>query len=452
MNKYFVKCDLSGIQDFIFDVKTEGAAKELKRRSLYVSHLTKQLLEEDHNHFVNNFKTIYEGGGNYYISFTSDEDIAKIREYFINKSRRFLQDDLFPHFAVVSYNDDFSKAMQEVNQETIRVKQQREILLEPYISRDVQLPEIKKGEGINFHFPKDESEDGKLENKDKNKKDKVKPLDFDKLAFRAEGDKKLAALKIDVDHLGMVFRDRLESEYDLLSHKLKVFFDKELLELIHKNEYSNQVYVVFAGGDDCFLIGCWHTMVELALKIRDEFQTLSKDLKAKIKDLHDITLSAGLIIFHPSYPVRQLADEVDSFLNKAKQAGRNRITIFGQPLRWDEYRTVLEIKDQLFNLVEKKGESKSLIHKVRSSEIGYLSIQRKIRDKGLLDMPKVWKLKYYLHNVKKENKEAVKKLFDEYTKSLIHDFMNKDNAINPLIYPIAARLAELQTQKRSKDE
>ena len=47
-NKYIVKGDLSGIQNFIFNIPSKGAAKELKRRSLYVTNLAEELLLEDH--------------------------------------------------------------------------------------------------------------------------------------------------------------------------------------------------------------------------------------------------------------------------------------------------------------------------------------------------------------------------------------------------------------------
>lgn len=82
MKKYIVKGDLSGIQNFIFDVKSDGAAKELKKRSIYITELTQKLLNEDKERFNNNFNVIYDGGGNYFVEFDSDEEVEKINDYF----------------------------------------------------------------------------------------------------------------------------------------------------------------------------------------------------------------------------------------------------------------------------------------------------------------------------------------------------------------------------------
>ena len=37
----FLKCDISGIQSFIFNVPSKGAAKALKKRSIYVEDISK---------------------------------------------------------------------------------------------------------------------------------------------------------------------------------------------------------------------------------------------------------------------------------------------------------------------------------------------------------------------------------------------------------------------------
>ena len=42
----FLKCDISGIQSFIFNVPSKGAAKALKKRSIYVEDISKNCLHE----------------------------------------------------------------------------------------------------------------------------------------------------------------------------------------------------------------------------------------------------------------------------------------------------------------------------------------------------------------------------------------------------------------------
>ncbi len=65
---YFLKGDVSGIQEFIFDVKSKGAAKALKGRSFFIEALgliaiemiKKEIGEE-------NIEVFYNGGGNFYL-------------------------------------------------------------------------------------------------------------------------------------------------------------------------------------------------------------------------------------------------------------------------------------------------------------------------------------------------------------------------------------------------
>lgn len=45
-NSYFIKGDISGIQDFIFNVKSEKAARVLKARSVFVEVLAHQQLDK----------------------------------------------------------------------------------------------------------------------------------------------------------------------------------------------------------------------------------------------------------------------------------------------------------------------------------------------------------------------------------------------------------------------
>lgn len=54
-----------------------------------------------------------------------------------------------------------------------------------------------------------------------------------------------------------------------LSRMLELFFNGYLHEIIAK-KYKN-VYCVFAGGDDLFLLGPWSEMPELAIEINTKF-------------------------------------------------------------------------------------------------------------------------------------------------------------------------------------
>jgi CRISPR-associated protein Csm1 len=62
---------------------------------------------------------------------------------------------------------------------------------------------------------------------------------------------------------------------------------------------NGDIYPVFAGGDDTFLIGSWDKIFEIVPTIHSEFDKAQKEWRNKIirKD-DDITISAGLIVLH----------------------------------------------------------------------------------------------------------------------------------------------------------
>jgi Csm1 subunit domain B len=63
----FIKGDVSGIQDFIFSVRSKGASKSLKSRSHFVGVLTDICVKVVEKQLgKNNFKLVYNGGGNFY--------------------------------------------------------------------------------------------------------------------------------------------------------------------------------------------------------------------------------------------------------------------------------------------------------------------------------------------------------------------------------------------------
>lgn len=75
--------DLSGIQDFIFNIQSEGAAKTLKARSFYVqalSELCLAMIEKELG--ADNCLLFYNGGGNFYVFCTalSDQQLGDLRK------------------------------------------------------------------------------------------------------------------------------------------------------------------------------------------------------------------------------------------------------------------------------------------------------------------------------------------------------------------------------------
>lgn len=144
----------------------------------------------------------------------------------------------------------------------------------------------------------------------------------------------LAVLKADVDHLGMLLSMGLGEAVSFgrlatLARTLNQFF-KGFLNHQIAIRYPH-IYTVFAGGDDLFLIGPWFDVVRLTRDLHGWFVRLTCGNPF-------VTFSAGIVFAQPRIPVRHLAHEGEAALEKAKDLGRNRITITSRTFSWDLFK------------------------------------------------------------------------------------------------------------------
>jgi CRISPR-associated protein Csm1 len=104
------------------------------------------------------------------------------------------------------------------------------------------------------------------------------------------------------------------------------------------------------------------------------------------------------------------------------------------------------LKDELVELVSEQN-ARSLLQKIQESAVEFNILQNNALE-GKMDLPKVWKLYYYLRNVKDADlREKIEKnIISKYEKSLLAAFTDKI-ATNPVVFPLAARWAELITRK-----
>ena len=76
-----------------------------------------------------------------------------------------------------------------------------------------------------------------------------------------------------------------KADYQKFSQAIKDFFDTQLLQLIYSLKMRENIYVVFSGGDDCFMIGSWNHIFDLAVQLRKEFSTFQEKIKKEISSL-----------------------------------------------------------------------------------------------------------------------------------------------------------------------
>ncbi|MEA1932892.1 MAG: type III-A CRISPR-associated protein Cas10/Csm1 [Thermodesulfobacteriota bacterium] len=176
------------------------------------------------------------------------------------------------------------------------------------------------------------------------------PITFNHIAAKAKhfgqdqkitGTEALGILKADVDNLGFLMGCGLSKERFTLSRlatisrQLNNFFCVYLPHLLKNTEEFRDVYTVFAGGDDLFLIGPWNKMAHLALHLRNRFADY-------VCANDEITFSAGITVQKTHVPVDKLAEFSEEALEEAKNQGRNRITMFGSTVLWDDFDKLVE--------------------------------------------------------------------------------------------------------------
>jgi len=467
--QHLIKIDLSGIQSFIFDVPSKGAAKQLKARSVYVQAIT-EIAQKFFEEKLGSLNIIYNGGGNlFFYANTSEANLKTAIEEF---QKDFQQENIFPIIAYLASEGDFTIDMQHIAQKANKAKLQKPLATQAYVYQPVEediwktfTEELVKSKGFvikqatqkdsqnpfskaGFYFQVSSNTsqfEGKILNKLPIKNQKI--VDFDEIVQKSTSDQKLAALKMDVDNLGQLFRNKTQKEYEKNSGHLKYFFEVEIYQILKPYIDEASIYPVFAGGDDCFLIGAWDKVLEAAGIIQENFNTFQTEKKL------NLSISAGVVIIPANFPMVRLAEEAEHALELSKEYGKDKITIFGEALTWKDYKKAKEIAEKLKELIEKHNASRAVLHRIKSSEIGFTRLQEQVQT-GKLNFPKVHRLKYYLRNFtqKAEVKNEMENLFKEYEKALLETFMKKEKALNPMVFPVAARWAELFTKSTKEQE
>ena len=222
---------------------------------------------------------------------------------------------------------------------------------------------------------------------------------FDKYVEKSSG---LMALKADIDKLGDTFRELYKEDFrkfNRLSREVEFFFSDYITSLVAKKE---NVYTVFAGGDDLFLIGEYREIVSLAKEIRDEFYNFS---------LEKTTISMGLVMFKPSTPIHFVSNMADEAEKRAK-IERDSIDIFGISMKFDEF---CQIEEKFFWVIKylKKNKVDTTTLYYRLIELCDMreNLSRALNDKDHKFNPNdaMWKSKLnylFVRNIKEENNDS----------------------------------------------
>jgi CRISPR-associated protein Csm1 len=186
-------------------------------------------------------------------------------------------------------------------------------------------------------------------------------LDFDGIAKKSEGAKLLGVLKADVDRLGFIFGEGVTptlARASALSGAMELFFGGWLDKLC-RDVAAKTFYAVYAGGDDLMILGPWDRVLTLAQKLHGEFRRYACENE-------NVTLSAGVLLVKPHFPIHRFARLVGEALEEAKDKGRNRITVFADTVDWDHreagYERLLAFGQEMAEKVEKQELHKGFVY------------------------------------------------------------------------------------------
>ncbi|WAA11983.1 type III-A CRISPR-associated protein Cas10/Csm1 [Fervidibacillus halotolerans] len=576
-----IQGDVSGIQSFIFNIPSKGAAKSLKGRSVYVSLLSeviaRYMLRELNLPFSN---LLYNGGGNFFIlaPYESRTQFEQARHRVLKTLMKLHKGEIYFALDAVALTPTdfhhFADKWQEVINKTNQLKKRKwsELGLESsyeqifgpldqgseeekickvcgsFASRHsvtksdehdaictlcksfVDLTdELKNANYIVFQtrWLSGEKEDyqeifhdlgyhisfrqKKKENFHSNEEawyklngtnfledqctgfqfgayrlpmNKGRVATFEDLSKRSVemvddeqmGDQKISHLKLDVDNLGSLFgvglgKERSIAKISTLSRMLHLYFGGYINHLIQEKRWTDYLYVVFSGGDDTYIVGSWPKVFDFAKEFYSKFREFTGYNPY-------VTFSAGMNVFHYTYPIIRAAEITESSLDQAKSGEsnetqsnhlpprKNKISFLGEVFNWEEYEKVKSIKEILYKMVQRYG--RNVLFKVEKSTNGFKNILHDSLE-GRFRHVKFWRLAYYLREIKEDYRKAEKKgfpeqmlqedlaeqLIEEYRNIVIHNLFNpqnKEKIYQIMIIPAAVKWAELATRKVNKED
>ena len=491
-NMILITGDFYGIQKFIFDrLATKNASKVLRAKSAFIQIFTEYLARYICNRLnVSEDSVVSMNAGKFEIliekqDINIDDIQKKIDEYFIKnfyglsgvmlsviactqedfsdkkryktfrkniidsvEHKKFQKFKLFESDAydVLNYNNDIDNTTlcKVCNIRKVKANKENCSLCNGFIKLGKKLSfehqeELIGSDELGIDFDTDFVIDINLDTKIKSYvlfDNDNSPADFQHLADNSckdleTGIKSLAILKADVDNMGKFLEqsDVTNSfeNFDSFSKTIDNFFSLYIPQLMRENyPYS---YVVFAGGDDLFLLGAWDEALDMAREVEKEFKAFVKS--------DELSISFGIAITKPSTPISYLADYTEKLLEDAKEMdGKDAISLFNETVKWKDY---LEVYGALYTSLKDFEEHLNTAFLYRLLEL--IEMSKKVKYSN--DIPStIWKSKFrygFNRNVlEKMRSDASKKraedILELLSKLIDHNPKETKMVINEFIY------------------
>lgn len=470
----FVGGDLSGIQKFLYNISSKKAAVSLKGRSYYLQ----QYMNDVCSKIVDAVKAagsqppdiIYKSGGKFYVIVSNSESIQQAIDSCAKSIQKELWKEHMGQLGIcISYTPFTENADGTVNAEGL--KNQAPGILWKTVNAQFQKQKNQKFKDIllneynEFFCPIPIGNQTKvcavtgIESPDciSFEDMQVLPSVYEQIqkgqelqrkqgfkTFEEYADEtKLGILRMDVDGLGKRFVVGFNSikEYKAFSKRLVDFFEKETEKIRQEIEFRDYTNIIYAGGDDLFVVGRWDKVADFAERIHKEVDTrFSKD---------GITISGGMTIVNPKFPISKAAELAGKAEDAAKQfksekdGEKNAFHLLGKTVSWKtEFDFVKSYQHQFVTLINNYDLSKGILHKLMQySSIADLNKVRK-REGKPEDFSYVWHISYYLTrfmNRYKSNEEVY-----HFCSSLRDKEIDYRNGRKLELIALAARWAELK--------
>ncbi|MBE0490770.1 MAG: type III-A CRISPR-associated protein Cas10/Csm1 [Sulfurospirillum sp.] len=164
----------------------------------------------------------------------------------------------------------------------------------------------------------------------------------DEQGKRVHGVEALMVLKGDVDSMGIYIKDEKNevtnsfARFNFFSRMVDYFFSVKASKMME----GRDIYTVFAGGDDIFILGAWDEVIDFAKELREAF--------VKFASQSPLSLSVGMVMVKSNKPINFVANIAKEALDTAKSMEhKDAISLFGETVKWDDYLDDLGLGEEL---------------------------------------------------------------------------------------------------------
>ena len=233
---------------------------------------------------------------------------------------------------------------------------------------------------------------------------------------------RVGVLQMDMDGLGHTFSNGVPELTMPRLSALSAAFGRYMggcLTTLARQYGGNDLYIIYAGGDDLFIVGAWDCLPDLAHAI----QTRLKDYTG---DHPVLSFSGGLILEGKRFPLYRAAERSKDAEHAAKDykrdngRGKEAFSFLGTVVGWEEWPQVVASQQILRDLV-KQGVPHSLLHLAQTFHKQWHDQKLKASSKRQVWGRWMWMSAYSLarlaHGESKEDSEMIWHIQQEWIES-----------------------------------